>query len=73
MSGEFEPLSIEEVFEVPEFRYISPQIRGAFHWMDTVDVVPHKGSSVEVPPTFSSRPVPDCIAQHWQKSLPLNR
>ena len=38
MSGEFEPPSVEEVFEVPEFRDTSPQIRGAFRWMDTVDV-----------------------------------
>ena len=37
VSGEFEPPSIEEVFEVPEFRDTSPQIRGTFRWMDTVD------------------------------------
>ena len=38
VSGDFEPPSVEEVFEVPELRDTSPQIRGAFRWMDTVDV-----------------------------------
>ena len=38
VSGEVEPPSLEEVFEVPELRDTSPQIWAAFRWMDTVDV-----------------------------------
>ena len=38
VSGEVEILSVEEVFEVPELRDTSPQIRAAFRWMDAVDV-----------------------------------
>ena len=39
VSGEVEPTSLEEqVFEVPELRDNSSQIRAAFWWMDTIDV-----------------------------------
>ena len=38
VSGEVELPSVEEVFEVPELRDSSPQIRAAFRWMDAVDV-----------------------------------
>ena len=39
VSGQDEVVSLEEpVFEVPELRDTSPQIRAAFRWLDTVDV-----------------------------------
>ena len=39
VSGQDERVSWEEpVFEVPELRDTSPQIRAAFKWMDTADV-----------------------------------